>query len=106
YYGQAPRFERITLRYYGDANAALQAMQNGEIAIYDGQPSPDLLTLLDAAAADGITYAGTAQASYEHIDLTFNNGGPFDPASYDGDEATALAVRQAFMKIIPREQIV
>ncbi len=35
-----------------------------------------------------------------------NNGGPFDPAAYGGDEATALAVRQAFLKTIPRQEIV
>ncbi|MGB3414449.1 MAG: ABC transporter family substrate-binding protein, partial [Microbacteriaceae bacterium] len=104
-WGKAPRFERITLRYYGDATAALQAMQNKEISIYDGQPSPDLLTQLDAAKTGGITYVGTAQASYEHVDLVFNNGGPFDAATYGGDAAKALAVRQAFMKVIPRAQI-
>src|SRR5690606_28634237 len=29
-----------------------------------------------------------------------------DPAAYDGDEETALKVRQAFLKTIPRQQIV
>ena len=46
------------------------------------------------------------QASHEHVDLTVNNGGPFDPATYGGDEAKALAVRQAFLKTIPRQEIV
>ena len=45
-------------------------------------------------------------ATFEHVDLAVNNGGPFDPAAYGGDEATALAVRQAFLKTIPRQEIV
>jgi peptide/nickel transport system substrate-binding protein len=38
--------------------------------------------------------------------LTFNNKGPFDAASYGGDQAKAKAVRQAFLKTIPRGDIV
>ncbi len=45
------------------------------------------------------------QLAYDHVDLTFNNGGPFDPATYGGDEAKALKVRQAFLKVIPRQAI-
>jgi peptide/nickel transport system substrate-binding protein len=45
-------------------------------------------------------------ATYEHIDLAQNNGGPFDPAAYGGDEAQALAVRQAFLHAVPRQDIV
>ncbi len=36
----------------------------------------------------------------------FANGGPFDPKSYGGDAAKALAVRTAFLKMIPRQDIV
>ena len=45
-------------------------------------------------------------ATYEHIDLAQNNGGPFDPAAYGGDAAKALAVRQAFLHAVPRQDIV
>ena len=38
--------------------------------------------------------------------IAFNNGGPFDPATYGGNADTAKAVRQAFLKTIPRQQIV
>ena len=31
--------------------------------------------------------------TYEHVDLVFTNGGPFDPATYGGDAAKALKVR-------------
>ncbi len=42
---------------------------------------------------------------YEHLDLSFNNKGPFDPESYGGDDAKANDVRQAFLKTIPRQDI-
>ena len=44
--------------------------------------------------------------TYEHVDLVFTNGGPFDPANYGGDADKALKVRQAFLKSIPRQDIV
>ena len=33
------------------------------------------------------------EGTYEHVDLQFDNGGPFDPATYGGDAAKALKVR-------------
>ncbi len=98
------KFEKITVRTISDSTAALQALQNGELDIWSGQPTADTLTV-----AEGISTATVeqrVQASYEHIDLTFNNGGPFDPASYGGDADKALKVRQAFLKVIPRDEIV
>lgn len=98
------KFEKITIRTIADSTAALQALENGELDIWTGQPTADTL-----AIAQGITTASLeqrVQASYEHIDLTFNNKGPFDKATYGGDEAKALAVRQAFLKVIPRQEIV
>jgi len=98
------KYEKITVRTIADSTAALQALQNGELDIWSGQPTADSL-----AVAKGISTATVeqrVQASYEHIDLTFNNGGPFDPASYGGDASKALKVRQAFLKVIPRDEIV
>src|SRR5690606_19051087 len=46
------------------------------------------------------------EGTYVHVDLTFNNGGPFDPATYGGDEEKANKVRIAFLKTIPRQEIV
>ncbi|GAA1690272.1 hypothetical protein GCM10009808_04040 [Microbacterium sediminicola] len=103
-WGPSPKFERITVRAIGDSTTALQALQAGELDIWTGQPTADIL-----AVAEGIENAEVqtgVQASHEHVDLTVNNGGPFDAATYGGDEATALAVRQAFLKVIPRQEIV
>jgi peptide/nickel transport system substrate-binding protein len=103
-WGTSPKFEKITIRTIADSTAALQALQNGELDIWSGQPTADTLEI--AQGIDTADIEQRVQASYEHIDLTFNNGGPFDPATYGGDEAKALAVRQAFLKVIPRQEIV
>jgi len=102
-WGPKPKFEKITVRFIPDALAQVQALQNGEVSIIAPQSTADILTALDAI--DGLTVQSTSDATYEHIDLTFNNGGPFDPASYDGDADKAKAVREAFMKVIPRQEI-
>ena len=46
------------------------------------------------------------EGSFEHLDLTLNNKGPFDPATYGGDAKKALLVRQAFLHGVPRQEIV
>jgi peptide/nickel transport system substrate-binding protein len=99
-----PVIEEITVRFIGDPLAAVQALENGEVSIIAPQSTADILTALEGL--DDVTVDTTADATYEHVDLTVNNGGPFDPATYGGDEAKALAVRQAFLKTIPREEIV
>jgi len=103
-WGPKPQFERITVRQIEDPTAAVQAVENGEVDIASGQPTSDVLTLLQGTS--GVEYATGDEATYEHIDLSVANGGPFDPASYGGDAAKARAVRQAFLLTVPREEIV
>jgi peptide/nickel transport system substrate-binding protein len=103
-WGPLPHVQKLTVRFIQDPLAQVQALQNGEVGIINGQPTADTLTAL--AAVKTATTKSANSASYEHVDLTFNNKGPFDPASYGGDAAKALAVRQAFLKIIPRQEIV
>ena len=103
-WGPPAKYERITIREIADPTAAVQAVENGEVQIASGQPTADVLQLVQALGnADYITGVGGA---YEHIDLTVNNGGPFDPANYGGDAVKAQKVRQAFLLTIPRQQII
>ncbi|MDR3079735.1 MAG: ABC transporter substrate-binding protein, partial [Streptomyces sp.] len=101
--GPEPKVDSITVRFITDPTAQIQALQNGEVDIVYGQPTTDTLGSVKKAA--GVKYSQTDSASYEHVDLHMNNGGPFDPATYGGDAAKALEVRQAFLKVIPRQQI-
>ena len=100
----SPKFEKITIRTISDSTAALQALENGELDIWGGQPTADTLEIAQSISTAEIEQR--IEASYEHLDLTFNNGGPFDPAAYGGDEAKALAVRKAFLLTIPRQEII
>jgi peptide/nickel transport system substrate-binding protein len=102
-WGPSPKYERVTIREIADSTAAVQAVENGEVQIASGQPTADVLALVSALT--NANYATGNEAAYEHIDLTFDNGGPFDAATYGGDAEKARKVRQAFLLSIPREQI-
>ncbi|MEO5535456.1 MAG: ABC transporter family substrate-binding protein [Pseudolysinimonas sp.] len=104
-WGPSPKFQTITVRAIPDSQAQLTALQNGEIQIAAGQPTPDIAAAL-AAGIPNVAYVGASEGSFEHVDLQVTNGGPFDPASYGGDAKKALAVRQAFLKTIPRQDII
>lgn len=105
-WGPKPSAEKIIIAYAPDPTAAVQSLQNGELDIVNPQATADVKDALEALADQGIETVGYNGSAYEHVDLMMNNGGPFDAAAYDGDEATALKVRQAFLLTIPREDIV
>lgn len=96
--------DRVTVRYIADAMGAVQGVENGEVDVIQPQATTDVRKA--AEALDGVTVDMGDGASDEHIDLSYGNNGAFDPASYGGDEDTALKVRQAFLKTVPRQQIV
>lgn len=97
------QLDEIVMRTIPDATAAVQALANGEVDVISPQSSADTLEALEAI--DGVEIHQDLQLSYDHLDLTFNNGGPFDPATYGGDAEKALKVRQAFLKTVPRQKI-
>ncbi|MDR1426587.1 MAG: ABC transporter family substrate-binding protein [Bifidobacteriaceae bacterium] len=103
-WGPAPKVSEVIYRYNEDPMAQVQALKNGELDIIQPQVTVDVFTALQGA--DGIETLSGYDGTYEHIDLTFNNGGPFDPATYGGDEDKARAVRVAFLKALPRQEIV
>ena len=103
-WGPLPKLSKITVRFIQDPTAQVQALQNGEVSVISGQATADTVAALKGLS--GVTTTTTSTSTYEHIDLTFNNGGPFDPATYGGDATKALEVRQAFLKTIPRQDII
>lgn len=94
----------VTVRWNGDPMGQVQALQNGEVDLISPQATADVLEALKGI--DGLTVETSDEGTYEHVDLQFANGGPFDPATYGGDADKALKVRQAFLKTIPRQDIV
>lgn len=103
-WGPLPKVAKITVRFIQDPTAQVQALQNGEISVINGQADADTVNSLKDLK--DVTSSTDLTSTYEHIDLTFNNKGPFDPATYGGDAAKALAVRQAFLKVLPRQEII
>ncbi|MEV7973253.1 ABC transporter family substrate-binding protein [Cellulomonas sp. NPDC089187] len=103
-WGPQPKVDSITVRYSEDPLASVTALQNGEVDLIQPQSSVDVLSTLDTI--DGVSYTTAPEGTYEHVDLTFDNGGPFDPATYGGDAEKARLVREAFLKTIPRQEII
>lgn len=103
-----PSIQTITLRFIADATAQVQALQNGEVDMIQGQPSTDTVSAVKQLS--NVTVSQFGGSSFEHVDLSYNGkGGPFNPATYGGGTAgaaKALLVRQAFLLSIPRQQIV
>lgn len=83
--------DKIVFRIIPDPNAQVTALQNGEVDIINPQASADTLTALKQTSAKVLT---GDQASYDHLDLNFGSQVFADPK-----------VREAFLKTIPRQQI-
>lgn len=99
-----PALDKVTVRYSEDPQAAVQALQNNEVQLISPQATADILEQVNGLS--GVKVISGDEATYEHVDLTYNNGGPFDPAAYDGDTEKAKKVRQAFLHTIPRADII
>ncbi|WP_300594818.1 ABC transporter family substrate-binding protein [Microbacterium sp.] len=93
-----PTIEEITIRFIPDPLAAVQALQNGEVDIISPQATADIKTALDGL--DGVTVLTGLEGTYEHVDLQFENG-----RNPENIFSNPLA-REAFMKTIPRQEIV
>ena len=90
-----PKVEEITVRFITDPLAAVQALQNGEVQVISPQATADVA---EALAALDVTVIGGYEGTYEHIDLQFDQ-------SKSGNFNNPL-IREAFMKVIPRQEIV
>lgn len=99
-----PKIDTVTVRYNGDPMAMVQAIENGEVDMTQPQATADVLSA--AKDLEGVKVDAADGATYEHVDFTFDNKGPFDPAAHGGDKEKAKKVRQAFLKTLPRQDIV
>lgn len=93
-WGPAANLDEITVRYIGDSAAQVQALKNGEADIIAPQASADTVDQLKALSSQGVTVDQGAQLAYDHLDLNYS--GPLADKN----------VRQAFMKTVPRQDIV
>ena len=96
--------DTLTVRFSEDPLAQVQALENGELDVFSPQATADAVEA--ASRLDNVKVAGGLEGSWEHLDLTVNNRGPFDPATYGGDRRKALLVRQAFLHGVPRQEVI
>ena len=99
-----PTIDTITVRIIPDAQASVQALQNGEVLATQPQATADILKQMQGLS--NVTVLNGVGATYEHVDMAQNNKGPFDPDTYGGDAQKANKVRQAFLYTVPRQQII
>ena len=79
----------------------MQALTNEEVDIIAPQATADIYQAVAGLKDRGVEVKTGNEGTYEHVDLVFTNGGPFDPAKYGGDAEKALKVRQAFLQDDP-----
>lgn len=90
-----PTFETIVLRVSPDPLETVELLAAHEVDVITPQPSADVLRAL--VAIDDITVTAGSEGTFEHLDLQFaeSRSGLF------GDRR----VREAFLKVVPRQQI-
>ncbi len=109
-YNSGPKLDgsidTIIFRFIGDSTAAAQALANGELDVYSGQPTADAVAALKKIS--GVTVKGGIAATYEHWD-TRVDAAPGQPAYtglFKGHGGKGADLRRAFLLSIPREEIV
>ena len=108
---QAKPVKTIVFKYVADGTASVQALQNGDINLYQGAPgAAGYSTLQGLASQKKVGLLGGVSATYEHIDLRTGNG-PGTEDNYTGLFADSKGqkgkdLRLAFLLAFPRKQIV
>jgi peptide/nickel transport system substrate-binding protein len=91
-----PRIQSIVVRAVPDAKTAVADLAKGTVDVITPPASASIAkALLDV---DGITVAAGYDSSFEHLDLQFAHS----KSGYFADPR----IREAFLKVIPRKQIV
>ena len=110
-YNSGPKvkaLQRVVFKVIGDGTAAAQALKNGEIDVYAGQPTADAVAQLKAMAP-AVKVIGGDQAVYEHLDLrvgpAYGTQEPYD-GPFAGMSQKAKDLRTAFLLAYPREEII
>ncbi|MCU1418155.1 MAG: transporter family substrate-binding protein [Schumannella sp.] len=96
YHGdRRPTYETIELRVSPDPQEAVDLLAKHEVDIVTPQPSEDVLAAL--VGVDDVTVTAGSEGTFEHLDLQQANSrsGVFDDQR----------VREAFLDVVPRQQI-
>jgi len=109
-YNSGPKvkaLKTVVFKVIGDGTAAAQALKNGEVDVYAGQPTADAVAQLKAMAP-AVKIIGGDQAVYEHLDLrvgsAYGTQAPYN-GPFAGMSQKAKDLRTAFLLAYPRDEI-
>lgn len=97
--GRVPTIKTVQFKVIDNTTAAAQALNNGEIDVFEGQVTADAAAALRQIKS--ATVISGKSAVYEHIDMRFDGEGPTR-----GYSTKATELRKAFLLTVPREEIV
>lgn len=93
---RAPAVETIVLETVEDPAELVRRFAAGELDV--ASPAPDAELASTLAETPGVTVTAGTEATFEHLDLQFTDS----KSALFGD----ARIRQAFLKVVPRQQIV
>ena len=97
--------DTVIFKFIADGTAAAQALANGELDVYSGQPTADAVAALKKLT--NVNLIGGINACYEHWDTRVGNapGQPEYNGLFKGHGGKGADLRRAFLLSIPREEI-
>ena len=97
--------DTVIFKFISDGTAASQALANGELDVYSGQPTADAVAALKKLS--NVNLIGGINACYEHWDTRVGNapGQPDYNGIFKGHGGKGADLRRAFLLSIPREEI-
>lgn len=97
--------DTVIFKFISDGTAAAQALANGELDVYSGQPTADAVAALKKLS--NVNLIGGINACYEHWDTRVGNapGQPEYNGIFKGHGGKGADLRRAFLLSIPREEI-
>jgi len=97
--------DTVVFKFISDGTAAAQALANGELDIYSGQPTADAVAALKKLT--NVNLIGGINACYEHWDTRVNAapGQPDYNGLFKGHGGKGADLRKAFLLAIPRQEI-
>jgi peptide/nickel transport system substrate-binding protein len=97
--------DTVIFKFIADGTAAAQALANGELDVYSGQPTADAVAALKKLS--NVNLIGGINACYEHWDTRVGNapGQPDYNGIFKGHGGKGADLRKAFLLSIPRDEI-
>ncbi|MSO43448.1 MAG: hypothetical protein EXQ76_04370 [Candidatus Planktophila sp.] len=97
--------DTVIFKFIADGTAAAQALANGELDVYSGQPTADAVAALKKLT--NVNLIGGINACYEHWDLRVGSAPGQDEYTgiFKGHGGKGADLRKALLLAVPREEI-